>query len=308
MQAVAAASGWTLERLDLASWCQIAENHVVGAPCGIMDQMTSACGKQGELLELLCQPARILGNVNVARALGVWGIDSGLRHAVSGADYGQVRVGAFMGYRMIAALAGLPTRILGRGRVTIDDPRWRGYLANLSPSEYGERFASALPDAMWGAEFLAAYGGISDSVTSVEPERLYEVRKPTQHPIHEHVRVRTFAELLRHEARSESERAQLGELMYQSHASYSACGLGSSGTDRLVDLVRERGPQHGLYGAKITGGGSGGTVAVLAREDAEATVLDVVRKYAEETGHEPVVFRGSSLGAHEFGSVRLRPA
>lgn len=26
----------------------------------------------------------------------------------------------------------------------------------------------------------------------------------------------------------------LGELMYQSHASYSACGLGSQGTDRWV--------------------------------------------------------------------------
>lgn len=30
----------------------------------------------------------------------------------------------------------------------------------------------------------------------------------------------------------------LGELMYQSHASYSRCGLGSEGTDRLVELVR----------------------------------------------------------------------
>ncbi|CDY52045.1 BnaC08g48090D [Brassica napus] len=44
---------------------------------------------------------------------------------------------------------------------------------------------------------------------------------------------------------------------------YSACGLGSNGTDRLVQLVQ--GMQHNnsksedgtLYGAKITGGGSG---------------------------------------------------
>ncbi|KAF3498903.1 hypothetical protein DY000_02053961 [Brassica cretica] len=47
------------------------------------------------------------------------------------------------------------------------------------------------------------------------------------------------------------------------HYSYSACGLGSNGTDRLVQLVQ--GMQHNnsksedgtLYGAKITGGGSG---------------------------------------------------
>jgi galactokinase len=30
----------------------------------------------------------------------------------------------------------------------------------------------------------------------------------------------------------------LGELMYQSHQSYSGCGLGSVGTDRIVELVR----------------------------------------------------------------------
>ena len=56
--------------------------------------------------------------------------------------------------------------------------------------------------------------------------------------------------------------------MYASHASYSACGLGSDGTDLLVDLARAAGAADGIYGAKITGGGSGGTVAILARDDA----------------------------------------
>ena len=51
----------------------------------------------------------------------------------------------------------------------------------------------------------------------------------------------------------------------QSHAGYSRCGLGSDGTDRLVVLVRQEqalAKRHQeppvLYGAKITGGGSGG--------------------------------------------------
>ena len=61
------------------------------------------------------------------------------------------------------------------------------------------------------------------------------------------------------------QKSALGELMYESHASYGACGLGSGGTDLLVKLVRESGLATGLYGAKITGGGSGGVVAVLAR-------------------------------------------
>jgi L-arabinokinase len=85
--------------------------------------------------------------------------------------------------------------------------------------------------------------------------------------------------------------------MYQSHASYSACGLGSRGTDRLVELARAFGPSRGIFGAKITGGGSGGTVAFLARRDAEASVREIARRYGEETGFEPYVFTGSSLGA-----------
>lgn len=61
-------------------------------------------------------------------------------------------------------------------------------------------------------------------------------------------------------------------LHLQCHYSYSACGLGSDGTDRLVGLVQEM--QHlnssksdgsNLFGAKITGGGSGGTVCIIGR-------------------------------------------
>ena len=64
----------------------------------------------------------------------------------------------------------------------------------------------------------------------------------------------------------------MGQMMAASHASYSACGLASEGTDLLVELVREAGPASGLYGAKITGGGSGGTVAILGRAGADAAV------------------------------------
>lgn len=59
---------------------------------------------------------------------------------------------------------------------------------------------------------------------------------------------------------------------WQCHYSYNACGLGSDGTDRLVNLVQEmqhrKMPENGspnLYGAKITGGGSGGSVCVIGK-------------------------------------------
>jgi galactokinase len=305
MSAVAAGFGLDLEARELALLCQRVENLVVGAPCGVMDQMTSACGEEGRLLALLCQPAELQGTVALPSELSVWGLDSGVRHSVGGGDYGSVRVGAFMGYRIVSELAGLRAEP-GGGTVSIEDPRWGGYLANLSPSEFEQRFAARLPGQLKGADFLERYGGTTDPVTRVEQGRTYPVRVAAAHAVYEHFRVRAFAELL---AGGGGERRWelLGELMYQSHASYSACGLGSAGTDRLVELVREAGASRGLYGAKITGGGSGGTVAVLGRRGAAGEVDEVARRYAEETGHVPYVFGGSSPGAAAFEHVRLRP-
>ena len=56
------------------------ENLVVGAPCGAMDQLTSALGQAGALLALRCQPAEMLDPVAAPPGVRLWGIDSGIRH------------------------------------------------------------------------------------------------------------------------------------------------------------------------------------------------------------------------------------
>ena len=327
---------------ELGLLAQMVENRVVGAPCGVMDQMASLLGRQGQLLALLCQPAEPLAYVDIPSSLAVWGIDSGIRHAVSGADYGSVRVGAFMGYRWLQqrAFARLieakrleaedgfqdslavssptpPSRVPHPAPSSEDLPNedlmtklGGGYLANVKPSELAA--LATLPEAISGAAFLAEFPhGHGDTVTTIAPETTYAVRLPTQHPISEHFRVQTFAELLHGEPVATGpfgrQVEMLGELMYQSHASYTACGLGSDGTDRLVELIRRAGVKRGLYGAKITGGGSGGTVAVLGHVGAGEAVEAVVDQYTREYGHKPYVFTGSSPGALAFGHLRLRP-
>jgi galactokinase len=308
MQALVGLLGLSLPGLELARLCQMVENHVVGAPCGIMDQITSALGHADHLLALLCQPAEVQQFLRLPDEVAVWGIDSGVRHAVSGSDYTLVRTGAFMGYRIIAHLAGLrPVESAQADVARFDDPHWHGYLANLAPAEFDTRFAAHLPETMRGDEFLRCYGATTDRVTRVDPQRLYAVRRPTAHPVYENARVRRFAELLARPA-DRATLTQMGALMYASHESYSACGLGSAATDRLVALVREAEPAAGLYGAKITGGGSGGTVAVLGRRDAEPTVAELARRYAQEAGRGGYVFRGSSPGACPFGVQRIKLA
>ncbi len=306
MEAVTAAWQVTVDPRTRAMRCQQVENLIVGAPCGIMDQMASICGEAGSLMALLCQPAEFQGSVRLPDGLGVWGIDSGIRHAVTGADYGAVRVGAFMGYRMLAALAGFAVEPGDReGHVRIDDERWGGYLANVGGPAFG-RYVSDVPDAINGADFLARYQGTTDLVTRVDPGRRYAVRTPTAHPIHEHERVTEWARQLR--STSPTDAARLGALMYESHASYSACGLGSDGTDRLVAMARACGETSGIYGAKITGGGSGGTVAVLADATAGDTIRAMAHRYGEETGRDAYVFEGTSPGAARIGAIRLDAA
>jgi L-arabinokinase len=134
------------------------------------------------------------------------------------------------------------------------------------------------------------------------------VRAAAEHPILEHERVRRFRTLLVEGAATEEARAELGQLMYESHASYSACGLGSDGTDRLVALCRAAGPAGGIYGAKITGGGSGGTVAVLAAAGRRDAVEAIARQYQQETNREASIFAGSSSGARAFGVQTLATA
>jgi len=304
MQALTVAFGIALEPREIALLCQMAENHIAGAPCGVMDQMTAACGEANCFLPLLCQPAEIRGGFHVPKEIAFWGLDSGVRHAVTGADYGSVRVGAFMGYRIIADLAGLKIRETAPGEpLQIEDPKWGGYLANLKPSEFELDFSAHLPERITGAEFLSRYGGTTDKVTRVDPDRSYAVRVPASHAVYEHYRVRTFALFLG--LAGSSVFNILGEFMYQSHASYSACGLGCPGTDLLVNLVRQSGPANGLFGAKITGGGSGGTVAVIGRHDAGEEIEKIAARYADETGYKPYIFSGSSPGSAAFGYLRL---
>ena len=302
MQAATRAFGIEMNCRELATLCQKVENLVAGAPCGIMDQMTSSCGEENRLLELLCQPDQLRGTLRIPDELGLWGIDSGVRHAVSGSDYTTVRTAAFMGYRIIVDVSGLTTTTDGH-TVSVDDPKWKGYLANISPAEFEATYRQTLPSTIKGADFLSRYQGITDTVTSVRPSVDYPVRQATTHAIYENDRVQSFAASLKNWRRLE-QAPQLGELMFQSHQSYSDCGLGSEATDLIVEIVRDS-LVDGLYGARITGGGSGGTVAVLGQSSARPAIESVARRFEDQTGYKPLIFSGSSPGAATFGHIRI---
>jgi L-arabinokinase len=290
MHAITDAFGIAIAPRDIALLCQKAENLVAGAPCGVMDQMTCILGQERSLLALLCQPAELQPVVPVPADVEIWGIESGERHAVGGSDYASVRAGAFIGFRMLRDREGVAG----------------DYLANVDRARFERDLVRHLPEEMSGEEFIGRYGRTADPVTVVEPRRTYKIRQPTAHPVYEHERIRRFRDILGAPA-DEDRRVRAGSLMYESHESYGACGLGAPGTDLLVNLARSEGPAAGIYGARITGGGSGGTVAVLGRSDAGSAIERIAEQYARATGHHPHVFSGTSPGAAAFGvhCVRL---
>jgi L-arabinokinase len=96
------------------------------------------------------------------------------------------------------------------------------------------------------------------------------VRAAVAFPVEESFRAGLASQLLRGAGASDPDEAPeaVGELMYQSHIGYSSIGLGCPETDAMVDAIRQRGRGRGFYGARVSGGGSGGTVVVLLRSDA----------------------------------------
>jgi L-arabinokinase len=266
---------------------QRVENLIVGAPCGLMDQLASYFGEPKKLLPILCQPDQIDKPIPIPDDISFIGIDSGVRHSVAGASYGDVRCAAFMGYTIIASLLDVTPDELRSAKSKIDFTTlpFQGYLSNISVKQFEESFLHNLPHTLRGNDFLKQHEVSIDLVTMIDDQKNYQVRQCASHPVYEHDRVIQFRNhlLALHESVDKNERVMLlkkmGKLMYQSHESYSLCGLGSERTDEIVSIASKA---PGVYGAKITGGGNGGTVCLLVDEEGKKSVYQLQRHLIEK--------------------------
>lgn len=262
LRALEAAADRRFRGTGLARLAQRAENDLVGAPCGLMDQLASAHGTQGALLPILCRPDVLDDPVPLPTGAVVVGWPSGVRHAVTGSPYATARAAAFMGKKLLEKA--LSRRL--------------AHVSELLPAVLNQVASSDLPPVLLGRDFLAHLGGVDDTLSSIDPEQRYPVAAAVRFPVTENFRTAEAVRMLR-TVRTHTRKDILqavGEFLYQSHSGYSAMGLGCPETDAMVQAVRDRGPKYGFYGARVSGGGSGGTVVVLL----EAAALSELERLA----------------------------
>lgn len=264
LRALERLSGHAFAGTALARLAQRAENELVGAPCGLMDQLAAAHGTAGALLPILCRPDVLAPPLPLPPGIVAAGWPSGVAHAVSGSPYGTARTAAFMAKEILATRLG----------------RRLAHLAELAPGEVEAVDRDALPATMEGRDFTALHGGVDDPLSRIDPDHDYPVRAAAEFATGENARAAAAAELLgRTAGKTPAEvAAMIGDLMAASHRGYSAIGLGATETDAMVEAIRRRGPAQGFYGARVSGGGCGGTVVVLLA----ATSLPALRQLAAE--------------------------
>lgn len=268
IRALIALSGQQITQLRVAHIAQNAENFVVGAPCGLMDQLASALGSPGKVLPIVCRPDQCEAPVPLPDAVVVVGWPSGVKHSVAASPYLTARTATFMGKKIVE---GLLSRKLS-------------HVSELRPSELATVMGK-VPESITGAHFTQAYGAVDDGLSKVVPETVYSVRASVTFAVEECFRcgmalslLKAFGSMPQGGSEYVDALTRIGELMVQTHRGYTAMGLGAEETDVMIDRLLALGPSKGIYGARVSGGGSGGTVAVLC----ERTALPLVEALGRE--------------------------
>jgi galactokinase len=226
LRALRAANELSLDDLALALLGQRAENELVGAPVGAMDQLAASLGEPG--CALFVDMRTLHSRKLPLPEADLLVISSGIRHDHVAGDY-----------RVRRTECETAARLLGVSSLRDVDP------ADLAGT-------AALPDPLG---------------------------RRVRHVISENARVLDAVE-----AMARRDLVTLGRLFRESHASLrDDYEVSIPAIDILVELAVGH-PE--VYGARLTGGGFGGSIVGLARSGYGGRIASaIVDEYARRTGH-----------------------
>jgi len=224
---------------ELARIAQRAENDFVRVPCGIMDQMASACGAEGHVLHLDCRDlsVRQVPFDLAARGLQLLVVDTRVKHELGDGAYAERRAGCEEGARALG-------------------------VSHLRDVPYAE---------------------LADALATLAARTDERVVRYVRHVVSDDHRVERVIELL-----DAGDVRAIGPVLTEGHVSLRD-DLRISCAE--LDLVVESANAAGALGARMTGGGFGGSAVVLVEEtDADAVTKSVTEAFATAGFTPPRVF------------------
>ncbi len=227
---------FNLEITDVAvaQLAQAAENGLVGARVGLMDQMACSLGKAGEAL-LIDFRTLEYRSIRLPETMELVIVHSGLTHSLAGHESGT------RNYKTRRLECERACALLGVKS-----------LRDLELSDLERVAALPAPFAGRARHVITENARVLETVAALEAGDLQRV----------------------------------GELFYASHASMSAdYDVSEPEIDLIVQIARRT---VGIYGARLTGGGFGGSVVMIADRGAGRIAGEAVMlEYTAQTGQSP---------------------
>ncbi len=220
--------------LDIAKIGQMAEHRFAGVRCGLLDQLSSLCGKAGHLLEIDFRTFDVTPrplDANTSLLL----VNSGTTHTLGDGVYNERRSDCEAATEAFASILSHPVKAL----------------RDVSMQEWIDHHAQL-------------------------PER---IAKRAAHVIGENARVQDAANALQ-----QGDIPHFGFLMFESHHS-SMVNFENSCTelDQIVQIARQT---EGVLGARLSGGGFGGSAILLIQtESAERICASLDAAFQNNLGH-----------------------
>jgi galactokinase len=246
--------GHAIERRELARIARRAENDFVGAPTGMIDQSASLLCQAGHAMLLDCQTRAIRqvpfrpGPAGMAALV----IDTRVPHSLADGQYAARRAECEEAARLLGttSLGSLAVRASSRGAL---------------PGGTGPDAIAARGTGRFAAVADALLAGLADPV----------LRRRARHVLTDSARARAIADVLRAARPADRDAYQvIGDLLTEGHASLRDDFEVSW---PQADLTVETALAAGAFGAKMIGGGFGGSVLALAPAAALPAVRSAIR-------------------------------